>query len=179
MVEDGDQMRWWKEKNYLNGFNITKFSDQLLQDLEQLNGWPEKVKLMQKNWIGKSYGCEINFETYINDDKIKIFTTRPDTIFCASFLALSVDHPLNKKFLSNNKFIDFKKECNKTGTTEEALAHADKIGFNTGMFAKHPFLNKKIPIYFANFVLMDYGTGAIFGCPAHDQQILILQKNII
>ena len=151
-------------------FNITKFSDQLLQDLEQLNGWPEKVKLMQKNWIGKSYGCEINFETYEADDKIKIFTTRPDTIFGASFLALSVDHPLNKKFLSNNKFIDFKKECNKTGTTEEALAHADKIGFNTGMFAKHPFLNKKIPIYFANFVLMDYGTGAIFGCPAHDQR---------
>ena len=150
--------------------NITKFSDQLLQDLEKLDGWPEKVKLMQENWIGKSYGCEIDFKISETDENLKIFTTRPDTIFGASFLALSVDHPLNKEFLDNNKFKDFKKECNKTGTTEEALAHAEKIGFNSGLYAKHPFLNKKIPIYFANFVLMDYGTGAVFGCPAHDQR---------
>ena len=151
-------------------FNITKFTDELLNDLESLEGWPEKVKLMQKNWIGKSIGCEIIFEIS-NKKKINIFTTRPDTIFGASFLALSVDHPLSEDFKTNPKFLNFKKECDKTGTTEEALANADKLGFNTNLFAKHPFVeNKKIPIYFANFVLMDYGSGAILGCPAHDQR---------
>ena len=152
-------------------FNITKLADDLLEDLDKLQGWPDKVKLMQKNWIGKSFGCEIDFQIYDNNNKIKIFTTRPDTIFGASFLALSNDHPLSKHFEANNDFQSFKKECNKTGTTEEALANADKLGFNTGLFAIHPFIKgKQIPIYFANFVLMDYGTGAIFGCPAHDQR---------
>ena len=103
-------------------------------------------------------------------DAIKVFTTRPDTIFGASFIALSIDHPLSKKFSKISSFIQFKKESDKTGTTEEALANAEKLGFNTGLFVKHPFNNKKIPIFFANFVLMDYGTGAIFGCPAHDQR---------
>ena len=152
-------------------FNITKFSNELLNDLEKLKGWPEKVKLMQKNWIGKSFGCEINFELDNEKEFIKIFTTRPDTIFGASFIALSVDHPMSKNFENNKKFLEFKENCDKTGTTEEALANAEKFGFNSGLFVKHPFLkNKKIPIFFANFVLMDYGTGAIFGCPAHDQR---------
>ena len=152
-------------------FNITKFSNDLLNELEMLDGWPEKVKLMQKNWIGKSYGCEINFEIAQNTNKIIVFTTRPDTIFGASFLALSVDHPLSKSFENKDDFKKFKEECNKTGTTEEALANAEKLGYRTGLDANHPFLkNKKIPIFFANFVLMDYGTGAIFGCPAHDQR---------
>ena len=151
-------------------FNITKFSEELLGDLETLSGWPEKVKLMQKNWIGKSIGCEINFQIDKENDSIVIFTTRPDTIFGASFLALSVDHPLSKKFNDDASFVKFKKECNKSGTTEEALANAEKIGFNTNLYVQHPFLKKKIPIYFANFVLLDYGTGAIFGCPAHDQR---------
>ncbi len=152
-------------------FNITKFADDLLVDLNTLKGWPEKVKLMQKNWIGKSFGCEINFKIAEDKNQIKIFTTRPDTIFGASFLALSSEHPLSKKFINDNKFNKFKQECDKTGTTEEALANADKIGFNTGLFVFHPFIKeKKIPVYFANFVLMDYGTGAIFGCPAHDQR---------
>ncbi len=152
-------------------FNITKFAEPLLQDLEKLNGWPEKVRLMQKNWIGKSIGCEINFQINNKKEKIKIFTTRPDTIFGASFLALSNDHPLSKEFESDKNFNKFKEACNKTGTTEEALANADKIGFSTNLFADHPFIkDKTIPIYFANFVLMDYGTGAIFGCPAHDQR---------
>ncbi len=151
-------------------FNITKFSEELLGDLGTLSGWPEKVKLMQKNWIGKSIGCEINFQIDKENDSIVIFTTRPDTIFGASFLALSVDHPLSKKFNDDASFVKFKKECNKSGTTEEALANAEKIGFNTNLYAQHPFLKKKIPIYFANFVLLDYGTGAIFGCPAHDQR---------
>jgi len=155
-------------------FDIKKFSQDLLDELEKLKNWPEKVKLMQKNWIGKSYGCEINFKVKKNKiSKIKVFTTRPDTIFGASFIALSVDHPIAKIFEKNKDFILFKNECSKMGTTEEALANAEKIGFNTGLFVSHP-LDKKIelPIYFANFVLMDYGTGAIFGCPAHDQRDL-------
>ena len=152
-------------------FNITKFSNELLNDLTELKGWPDKVKLMQKNWIGKSFGCEINFQIFNSTSKVKVFTTRPDTIFGASFIALSADHPLSEKYKDTDNFKKFKKECDKTGTTEEALAIADKIGLNTGLFAEHPFIkNKKLPIFFANFVLMDYGTGAIFGCPGHDQR---------
>ena len=152
-------------------FNITKFAEPLLNDLENLGGWPEKVKLMQKNWIGKSFGCEIKFSLSDKNKTIKVFTTRPDTIFGASFIALSSDHPLSEEFVNDKDFIKFKEECSKTGTTEEAMASADKVGFNTNFFVNHPFIaSKKIPVYFANFVLMDYGTGAIFGCPAHDQR---------
>ena len=155
-------------------FNIKKFSQDLLDELEKLNNWPDKVRLMQKNWIGKSFGCEINFQIEKkNNEKIKVFTTRPDTIFGASFIALSIDHPISKNFEKDNNFKKFKLECSKTGTTEEALAIAEKIGFNTGLFVLHPFKKEiKLPIYIANFVLMDYGTGAIFGCPAHDQRDL-------
>ena len=152
-------------------FNIKLFEEELLESLDGLEGWPDKVKLMQKNWIGKSIGCEIEFKLADLNEKIKIFTTRPDTIFGASFIALSIDHFLNKRFEDNKKFLTFKEECLKVGTTEEALAIAEKNGFETGLYAEHPFIeNKKIPVYFANFVLMDYGTGAIFGCPAHDQR---------
>jgi leucyl-tRNA synthetase len=158
-------------------FNITKFSNELLNNLELLKDWPKKVKLMQKNWIGKSTGCEIDFEIFETKEKIKIFTTRPDTIFGASFLAVSIDHPVSSQFEKDNKFIVFKEDCLKVGTTEEALALADKNGYNTGLFAQHPFIkDKKIPIFIANFVLMDYGTGAIFGCPAHDQRDLDFAK---
>ena len=156
-------------------FNIKKFSQNLLDELEKLKNWPEKVKLMQKNWIGKSYGCEINFQIEKKNKfgKIKVFTTRPDTIFGASFIALSVDHPISKNFEKDKNFLAFKSECSKMGTTEEALANAEKIGFNTELSALHPFDKKiNLPIYVANFVLMDYGTGAIFGCPAHDQRDL-------
>ena len=146
-------------------------AENLLKDLDKLDGWPEKVKLMQKNWIGKSFGCEINFQLSEKKEFIKVFTTRPDTIFGASFVALSNDHPLSISFSKDKDFIKFRENCNKTGTTEEALANAEKIGFNTNLFVIHPFIEDKlIPIYFANFVLMDYGTGAIFGCPAHDQR---------
>ncbi len=152
-------------------FNITKFSDELLNDLNLLKGWPNKVKLMQKNWIGKSVGCDLEFKISNSKDKIKIFTTRPDTIFGASFIALSIDHPLNKKFSNKKDFINFKKKCDKFGTTEEALANAEKLGYLTNLKVEHPFIkNKELPVYFANFVLMDYGSGAIFGCPAHDQR---------
>ena len=152
-------------------FNITMLADELLSDLDQLDNWPEKVKLMQKNWIGKSFGCEINFKITDNSKTIKVFTTRPDTIFGASFIAVSVDHPICKDFENDENFKKFKESCSKTGTTEEALANAEKIGYQTNFFVEHPFIkNKKIPVYCANFVLMDYGTGAIFGCPAHDQR---------
>ena len=156
-------------------FNIKKFSQDLLDELEKLKNWPDKVKLMQKNWIGKSFGCEINFQIdkKNSEEKIKVFTTRPDTIFGASFIAVSIDHPIAKNFEKDKDFLKFKLECSKSGTTEEALAIAEKIGFNTNLFALHPFKKEiKLPIYIANFVLMDYGTGAIFGCPAHDQRDL-------
>ena len=158
-------------------FKITNFSEELLNDLQLLNNWPEKVRLMQKNWIGKSTGCEIEFKILNSDQKINIFTTRPDTIFGASFLAISVDHPVCKELETKDDFIKFKNDCLKIGTTEEALAIAEKNGYNTGLLAKHPFIkNKQIPIFVANFVLMDYGTGAIFGCPAHDQRDLDFAK---
>ncbi len=156
-------------------FNIKKFSQNLLDELKKLENWPAKVKLMQKNWIGKSYGCELDFKIEKKNKfkKIKVFTTRPDTIFGASFIAVSIDHPVAKSFENKKNFVDFKSKCSKIGTTEEALANADKIGFDTNLFAIHPFDKKiKLPVFVANFVLMDYGTGAIFGCPAHDQRDL-------
>ncbi len=156
-------------------FNISKFSEELLEDLNKLENWPNKVKTMQKNWIGKSFGCEIDFkiEGDLPVDIIKCFTTRPDTLFGFSFLALSIDHPVSKYFSKDSKFIKFKEECSKTGTTEESIAQGEKIGFKTNLFAVNPFNEKeKLPVYFANFVLMDYGFGAVFGCPAHDQRDL-------
>ena len=160
-------------------FNITKFSEELLNSLDQLDKWPNKVKTMQKNWIGKSFGCEINFkiETDKNIDEIKCYTTRPDTLFGMSFIALSVDHPIAQYYTSDNDFIKFKEECSKTGTTEESIAVADKLGFKTDLLAINPLdPNIKVPVYFANFVLMDYGLGAVFGCPAHDQRDLDFAK---
>ena len=154
-------------------FNISKFSQDLLDGLNQLDNWPNKVKIMQKNWIGKSFGCEIDFkiEGKLPVKKIKCFTTRPDTLFGFSFLALSVDHEISKFYKNNEEFIKFKELCSKTGTTEEAIAVGEKIGFKTDLFAINPLDPKdKVPVYFANFVLMDYGFGAVFGCPAHDQR---------
>jgi len=144
IVEKKELSQWF--------LNIIKYSDQLLKSLNNLKGWPEKVRLMQKNWIGKSIGCEIDFVTDFKNTKIKIFTTRPDTIFGASFIAIAPDHPFTESFKN------------------------EKLGFKTPFFVLHPFLNKKIPIYVANFILMDYGTGAIFGCPAHDQRDLEFAK---
>ena len=154
-------------------FNISKFSDDLLKSLDELKSWPNKVKVMQQNWIGKSFGCELNFkiEGELNVESIKCFTTRPDTLFGFSFLAVSPDHPIAKHFENDPEFIKFKEECSKTGTTEESLAAAEKIGFKTNLMAINPLKpTEKVPVYFANFVLMDYGFGAIFGCPGHDQR---------
>ena len=154
-------------------FKITKFSEELLTDLNKLTEWPEKVKIMQKNWIGKSYGCEIDFKIEGSDKvkSIRCYTTRPDTLFGFSFLALSIDHPVAKLYEKNEDFLKFKTECSKTGTTEESIAQAIKIGFKTNLLAVNPLdTENKVPVYFANFVLMDYGFGAVFGCPAHDQR---------
>ena len=154
-------------------FNISKFSQNLLDGLDKLDYWPNKVKVMQKNWIGKSFGCEINFkvEGDLPINSVKCFTTRPDTLFGFSFLALSVDHEISKFYEDNIDFLKFKEECSKTGTTEEAIAIGKKIGFKTNLMAINPLNPKlKVPVYFANFVLMDYGFGAVFGCPAHDQR---------
>jgi leucyl-tRNA synthetase len=154
-------------------FKISQFSDELLNDLEKLPDWPEKVKTMQKNWIGKSFGCEIDFKIEGSDkvESIKCYTTRPDTLFGFSFLALSVDHPLSQYYKDDLNFIKFKENCSKTGTTEESIAQAEKIGFKTNILAINPLDESiKVPVYFANFVLMDYGFGAVFGCPAHDQR---------
>jgi leucyl-tRNA synthetase len=156
-------------------FNISKFSEELLDGLDDLNQWPNKVKVMQKNWIGKSFGCEIDFkiEGDLPVNSIKCFTTRPDTLFGFSFLALSIDHPISKFYENDKQFIKFKENCSKTGTTEESIAQAEKIGFKTSLIATNPLdQNIKVPVYFANFVLMDYGFGAVFGCPAHDQRDL-------
>ena len=149
-------------------FNISKFSEDLLNDLENLRDWPNKVKIMQKNWIGKSFGCEVKFKISNSSEisEIECFTTRPDTLFGSSFLALSIDHPIAKYYEKDKKFISFKTECSKSGTTEESIAQAEKIGFKTNLIAINPLdENIKIPVYFANFVLMDYGLGAAFGCP--------------
>ena len=154
-------------------FNISKFSQSLLDGLDKLDKWPNKVKTMQKNWIGKSFGCEIDFKIEGNPDvqNIKCFTTRPDTLFGFSFLALSIDHEISKLYQNDKNFIKFKEDCSKTGTTEEAIAVGEKIGFKTNLLAVNPLKpQEKVPVYFANFVLMDYGFGAVFGCPAHDQR---------
>ena len=154
-------------------FNISKFSQNLLDGLDNLEKWPNKVKTMQKNWIGKSFGCEIDFKTEgsLPVEKIKCFTTRPDTLFGFSFLALSIDHEISNFYKDDKDFIKFKDECSKTGTTEEAIAVGEKIGFKTDLVAINPLNPKqRVPVYFANFVLMDYGFGAVFGCPAHDQR---------
>ena len=156
--------------------NITKYSDNLLNSLEKLTGWPEKVKLMQKNWIGKSEGCEIDFVSDCKNLKIKIFTTRPDTIYGASFIAIAPDHPFTKNFDNEENFKNFKNLALQKSGTESSLSTNEKLGYKTPFFAFHPFLNKKLPIYVANFILMDYGTGAIFGCPAHDQRDLEFAK---
>ena len=160
-------------------FNISKFSEELLQGLDSLENWPNKVKVMQKNWIGKSFGCEVEFkiESEKPIENIKCYTTRPDTLFGFSFLALSVDHPLAKHYEEDKEFQKFREECSKTGTTEESIASAEKLGFKTDLVAINPLdENMKVPVYFANFVLMDYGLGAVFGCPAHDQRDLDFAK---
>ncbi len=147
---------------------ISNYSDELLNDLDGLDNWPNKVKTMQSNWIGKSVGAEINFKVSNKDSFIKVFTTRPDTIFGATFIAISTDHKLSEEISKKNKSLqEFIKDC------ESLNPEKIKRGFNTNVSVKHPFIeNKKLPVFVANFVLKEYGLGAIFGCPAHDQRDL-------
>lgn len=155
-------------------FKITHFADDLLKGLEGLDRWPDKVRLMQQNWIGRSEGVRFSFDVVGEDRQIEVYTTRPDTIFGASFCAISPDHPLAAELAKGNAELEeFVAECRRIGTSEEAIQKAEKRGFNTGLKVKHPLDESwELPVYVANFVLMDYGTGAIFGCPAHDQRDL-------
>ncbi|MDC1410492.1 leucine--tRNA ligase [Amylibacter sp.] len=158
-------------------FKISEYSEELLSALDSLESWPEKVRTMQKNWIGKSQGLQFDFKTSNAPDgfeNLEVYTTRPDTLFGASFAAISCDHPLAKELEKNNSDIaNFNLECRQIGTTQEALETAEKKGYNTGITVTHPFNDAwEMPVYIANFILMGYGTGAIFGCPAHDQRDL-------
>lgn len=153
-------------------FRITKYADKLLDGIKTLDRWPEKVRLMQENWIGKSQGAQFKFDLTSADGQIEVYTTRPDTLFGASFVGLAFDHPLAQKLCTGKPgYEDFVKQCQATGTSEAAIEQAEKIGFDTGHKVAHPFIaGKELPVYLANFILMDYGTGAIFGCPAHDER---------
>ena len=201
VVEQRDMDQWF--------FKITEYAEELLEGLDTLDRWPEKVKTMQANWIGRSEGAVIHFlfesdgghiinvgtdetkeieesekSSYSriaklegNEDpenyKIDVFTTRPDTLFGASFVAISPDHPISKLLAKNDEVVEaFRKECAQIGTTEEAIANAPKLGFDTGLVVTNWFNDEPLPVWIANFVLMGYGTGAVFGCPAHDQRDL-------
>lgn len=156
-------------------FAITDFAEDLLEGLDTLEGWPEKVRIMQKNWIGKSKGLSIKWEIANKDNQyIEIYTTRPDTIFGASFIALSPEHPLVNELSQKDAALkDFCDECSKGGVDTQSRETTDKKGYKTNIYCKHPFIaDKLIPVYVANFVLMEYGKGAVFGCPAHDQRDL-------
>jgi len=200
VVEQRDMDQWF--------FKITEYAEELLEGLDTLDRWPEKVRTMQANWIGKSEGLQMRFEwegsskdikifgkkiltiaehsnagdgvhpdrqanvlNYVSEG-IEVFTTRPDTLFGASFIAVSPDHPILKQMEQTSDEVEaFKAECSKIGTSEEAIAQAPKLGLDTGLRVKHPFdETKTLPVWIANFVLMGYGTGAVFGCPAHDQR---------
>ncbi|MCV0394228.1 MAG: leucine--tRNA ligase [Rhizobiaceae bacterium] len=167
-VEQRDLTQWF--------FRITSMAQDLLDGLGTLERWPEKVKLMQANWIGKSRGIEITFplrEPSHGQDAIICFSTRPDTMHGASFIAIAPDHPLSLELEKENAALAaFNAECRRVGTSEEALEKADKQGFDTGLKVRHPAEDRDLPVWVGNFVLMSYGTGAVFGCPAHDQRDL-------
>jgi leucyl-tRNA synthetase len=153
---------------------ITEFGDDLLESIKTLDRWPERVRLMQHNWIGRSEGAHVLFEIGGRDEKLEVFTTRHDTLFGASFCAVAANHPLAISLASSDgELAEFIAECNRMSTSEAAIETAEKRGHDTGLKARHPIIEGlELPIFVANFVLMDYGTGAIFGCPAHDQRDL-------
>ena len=160
------------ERRKLNQWFLktTEFSEDLLSSLDELKDWPDRVKLMQEKWIGKSIGASIKFDIS-NGQKLEVYTTRPDTLFGMSFAAIAPAHPLAMELSKDNaELSEFVEECNRSGTSAEAIETAEKRGFDTGLTVTNPFTGKPHPLYIANFVLMDYGTGAIFACPAHDQR---------
>ncbi len=173
-VVDG---RGWRsgalvEKRKLNQWflKITQFAQDLLDGLDTLQGWPEKVRVMQENWIGKSTGLQFAFDLS-NGEQLEVYTTRPDTVFGASFVAVAADHPLAAGVaVGNAEAQAFIALCKQGGTTAAELETAEKLGFDTGVTALHPFTGAALPVYIANFVLMDYGTGAIMAVPGHDQR---------
>ena len=164
------------EKRKLAQWNlkITAFAEELRADLQELERWPDKVRIMQENWIGRSEGAYVRFPISGRDQGLQVYTTRPDTLFGASFCAVSANHPIALALAgSNAELATFIAECNRMGTSEAAIETAEKLGFDTGLKARHPLVEDcELPIYVANFVLMEYGTGAIFGCPGHDQRDL-------
>ncbi|VCU57326.1 Leucyl-tRNA synthetase [Tritonibacter mobilis] len=164
LVERRELTQWF--------FKISDYSDELLDALDGLENWPAKVRLMQENWIGKSRGLQFSFERTDGNEAIEVYTTRPDTLMGASFVGISPDHPIAKQLETESQEVaDFVAECRKGGTTEEAIETAEKLGYDTGLRVKHPLdPNWELPVWIANFILMDYGTGAIFACPAHDQR---------
>ncbi len=163
LVEKRDIPQWFMK--------ITDYADQLLKDLDQLDGWPEQVKTMQANWIGRSEGLQIEFDVVGNDDNLAVYTTRPDTLMGVTYLAVAAEHPLSLKAAESNPelraFID---ECRKMETSEAAMETAEKKGVATGLTAIHPITGEEVPVWVANFVLMGYGTGAVMSVPAHDQR---------
>jgi leucyl-tRNA synthetase len=166
LVERRELTQWF--------FRISEFSEELLSALDGLDNWPAKVRLMQENWIGKSRGLQFAFERTDGGAPVSVYTTRPDTLMGASFVGISPDHPIAKQLEAESAEVaEFLAECRKGGTTEEAIETAEKLGYDTGIKVKHP-LNPEweLPVWIANFILMDYGTGAIFACPAHDQRDL-------
>ena len=165
-VERRELVQWF--------FKISDYSEELLSAIDGLDNWPAKVKLMQSNWIGKSRGIEIPFHRTDASDPIVCYSTRPDTMRGASFLAIAAEHPVSRALAdSNPELADFIAETRKMDTTEAAMEKAEKKGIDTGIRVKHPiYPDQKLPVWVGNFVLMDYGTGAVFGCPAHDQRDL-------
>ncbi len=153
---------------------ITAFADELLEALAGLDRWPERVRVMQENWIGRSQGARVHFELVGKGESVEVFTTRHDTLFGASFLALSPNHPLSLRLAEKDpELAAFIAECNRLGTSEAVIEAAEKRGYRTGLEARHPLdERRRVPLYVANFVLMEYGTGAVFGCPAHDERDL-------
>ncbi|WP_271880926.1 leucine--tRNA ligase [Phaeobacter italicus] len=164
LVERRELTQWF--------FKISDYSEELLDALDSLENWPAKVRLMQENWIGKSRGLQFSFERTDGGEAIEVYTTRPDTLMGASFVGISPDHPIAKALeAESDEVAAFVAECRKGGTTEEAIETAEKLGYDTGIKVKHPLdPNWELPVWIANFILMDYGTGAIFACPAHDQR---------
>ncbi len=171
IVEQKELSQWF--------FKITHYAEELLSALDTLDKWPDKVRTMQRNWIGKSEGALLRFRLSGEAlpkgfPEVEVFTTRPDTIFGASFIGISPEHPLARELAKSDPELQaFIEECRRMGTAQEEIDRAEKKGYATGVVAAHPFRSTtKLPVYVANFILMDYGTGAIFGCPAHDQRDL-------
>ena len=182
-VVDG---RGWRsgaivEKRKLNQWflRITDYADDLIEGLKELEGrWPDKVRLMQENWIGRSKGLQMTWR-WAGDapdaapDGLEIYTTRPDTLFGASFMGIAPDHPVARALAETHPdAAAFIAECRKGGSTQAEIEQAEKIGFDTGLKVRHPFDGREVSVWIANFILSDYGAGAIFGCPAHDQRDL-------